>query len=127
MQLVGFSCAVLLALILVRAAAAKLARPAATAAAFRALGVPLPGALAWGVPAAELVVATFLVAIPPAGGLAAVVLLLLFSAVLARAMREDSPAGCGCFGSVRTDPVTRSDLLRNGLLVVLALVAIAAA
>jgi uncharacterized membrane protein YphA (DoxX/SURF4 family) len=127
MQLVGFLCALLLALVLVWAAAAKLARPAVTTASFRALGLPLPGALAWGVPALELVVATFLVAIPPAGAAAAVVILVVFSAVLARALRAGTTTSCSCFGSARTDPITPADLVRNALLIGLAVVAIATA
>jgi uncharacterized membrane protein YphA (DoxX/SURF4 family) len=118
--------ALVLAAAFVAAAAGKLARPVATAAAFRSFGVPWPAAAARLVPAAELVVAVLLVAAPGVGGVAALVLLVAFSAVLVRALRAGIRTPCRCFGGVREDPPSAVDVLRNGMLAALALVAIAA-
>jgi uncharacterized membrane protein YphA (DoxX/SURF4 family) len=119
----GYACAVLLAAVLVRAGAAKLARPVATAASFRALGVPAAGATARAVPGVELAVATALIAVPRAGAALALVLLLAFSAVLARAVRSGVATPCNCFGTARAEPVSWLDVVRNGLLAVAAVAA----
>jgi uncharacterized membrane protein YphA (DoxX/SURF4 family) len=123
----GFVCAVVLAAVFVWAAAAKFARPAVTAAGFRTLGLPVPGGLAWAVPAAEVVTAVLLVAVPPVGGVVALVLLGAFSAVIARALRLGLTTPCGCFGATSAKPVSRADLVRNLLLACLALAALVAA
>ena len=119
----AYLCALLLAAAFVRAAAAKLARPEPTEAGFRALGLPRPDLLARGLPVVELVVAVLLVAVPRPGGVVAFVLLALFTVVLARAVRAGVSAGCTCFGAVSTEPVSRTDLLRNGLLAAAAVAA----
>ena len=123
----AYAGAVVLAAVFVRAAAAKLARPRDAAAGFDALGVPAPAAMAWLVPAAELAVATLLVAVPRAGGVAALVLLVPFTLVLARAVRAGVLTGCACFGSSSRRPVSGRDLVRNGVLAAMALVVSAAA
>ncbi|HTJ76921.1 MAG TPA: MauE/DoxX family redox-associated membrane protein [Acidimicrobiales bacterium] len=122
----GYACALLLAAVFVRAGAAKLARPGATAATFAQLRVPAAAALARTVPVVELLVAAGLLAAPRVGATVALVLLAGFSAVLARAVRSGTVAPCNCFGTARADPVSSSDLLRNGLLAALALAALAA-
>jgi hypothetical protein len=116
----GAACALLLAATFVRAAAAKLARPSSTAASFAALGLSGSPALARAVPVVELGVAVTLVAGPRPGAVAALVLLVGFSVVLARALRAGATAPCNCFGSARADPVSSVDLVRNGLLAGLA-------
>ncbi len=123
----GYACAVLLAAVFVRAGAAKLARPAATAATFSALGVPRAGATARAVPVVELLVAAGLLAGPRAGAVAALALLLPFSVVLARSVRRGSVTPCNCFGSARSDPVSAVDLVRNGLLALAAVAGLWAA
>jgi len=122
----GYLAALVLAAVLVLAAAGKLARPAATAAAFRTLRVPRPGAAARVVPVAELAVAVLLIAAPRAGGVAAFVLLGVFSALLVRVLRAGIRAPCRCFGGVREAPVSAPDVFRNALLAGLALTAAAA-
>ena len=119
----GYLCALVLAAVFVRAAAAKLARPAQTAAGFGALGLPAAAVLAWAVPAAELVTAALLVAVPRPGGVVALVLLAVFTAVLAVAVRRDVATGCPCFGAASTKPVSWRDLARNVLLAGLAVAA----
>ena len=122
----GYACAVALAAVFVRAAAAKVARPAQTAASFAALGVPASAATARAVPFAELVVAAALLAAPRAGGVGASVLLVSFTAVLVRAVRGGSEAPCNCFGAARADPVSWSDVARNVMLAGLAVLALLA-
>lgn len=119
----AYLCALLLAAALVRAAAAKLARPGQTEVGFRALGLPRPALLARAVPVLELVVAALLVALPAQGGTVAFVLLAAFTVVLARAVNRGVSTGCTCFGAASAEPVSRSDLLRNGLLIAAAVAA----
>jgi uncharacterized membrane protein YphA (DoxX/SURF4 family) len=115
-----------LAALFVAAAAGKLARPAMTAAGFRALGIPAPGLAVRVVPLAELVVAVLLGSVPRAGGLAALALLAAFTAVLVRALRVGIRAPCRCFGGVREVPLSGADVLRNAMLAVLAVAALGA-
>jgi hypothetical protein len=122
----GYASAVVLAAVFVRAGVAKGLRPRETVAGFVALGVPNPGATARVVPVAELVLAVMLLSSPRPGGVAALVLLAAFSALLGGAVRRGMTAGCNCFGAARVDPVSGVDLLRNGLLAVLAAAALLA-
>ena len=122
----GYACAVVLAAVFVRAAVAKGVRPRDTAAGFAALGVPAPEAAARAVPAAELVLSVLLLAVPRPGGVAALVLLAVFSALLAGVVRRGVTVGCNCFGAARAGPVSGVDLLRNGLLAALAAAALLA-
>lgn len=119
----AYLCALLLAVAFVRAAAAKLARPELTEAGFRAMALPRPAVAARVVPVVELSVAALLVAVPAPGGVVAFVLLAAFTVVLARAVRAGVSTGCTCFGAVSAEPVSRSDLLRNGLLAAAAVAA----
>lgn len=127
MRGLAYACAVALAAVFVRAGAAKLARPATASAGFAALGLPLAGPAARAVPVAELVVAALLLGRPRAGGVAAMALLGLFSAVVARAVLGGSTAPCNCFGAASPGPVSVVDLARNlglaGLAVAAALAA----
>ncbi|MGI9033935.1 MAG: hypothetical protein DLM65_03825 [Candidatus Aeolococcus gillhamiae] len=122
----GYVCAVLLALVFVRAGTAKVARPAATAAGFAALGVPAAPAIARAVPLVELALAVALLAVPRAGGIAALVLLAGFSAFLARTVRAGVTVGCNCFGQAGAEPVSGRDLVRNAMLGLLAAAALGA-
>ncbi len=123
----GYTCALALAAVFVRAGAAKLARPSAAASSFSALGAPAPSVLARGVPVAELLTAVVLIAEPRVGAALALVLLLVFSAFLARVVASGAAAPCNCFGTARAEPVSAADLVRNGLLLVLGLPALVAA
>jgi uncharacterized membrane protein YphA (DoxX/SURF4 family) len=122
----GYACALALAGVFVWAAAMKLAHPARTAASMRALGVPVPRVLAWAVPLAELALAVALGTAPSEGGVVAVGVLSLFSALLARAVRRGVEAPCGCLGTTGSEPVSAADLVRNLLLSGLALGALLA-
>jgi len=122
---VARAAAIVLAAVFAVAALAKLRRPAATASSFAALGLPLPGALAYAVPAVEALLAVALVAAPAPAAWAAVVLLVAFTAVLARALARGTGVPCACFGSARraTEPVSGAELVRNAMLAALAIVA----
>ena len=122
----GYACAVALAAVFVRAGVAKGLRPRETVAGFAALGVPNPAVTARVVPVAELVLAAMLLSNPRPGGVAALVLLAAFSALLTGAVRRGVTVGCNCFGAARVEPVSGVDLLRNGLLALLAAAALLA-
>lgn len=122
----GYACALMLAAVFVRAGAAKLVRPAQTATGFVALGVPAAGLAARAVPVVELLVAVALLAAPRAGAIGALALLVPFTAVLAGAVRSGSEAPCNCFGAARVDPVSVVDVVRNALLIALAVAAVTA-
>ncbi len=115
------ACGLLLAGVLTWAAIAKLRRPGRAGAGFRALGLPAPEALAVAVPLAELATALLLITAPALGGLAAVALLGVFTVFLAGRVRGGAQVSCGCFGSARAEPLTWAALVRNGLLIALAL------
>lgn len=122
----GYVCAVLLAAVFVRAGMAKVARPASTVAGFVALGVPGAPAVARVVPFVELLLALALLSVPRVGAVAGLVVLAGFSAFLLGAVRGGVTAACNCFGQARTEPVSGLDLLRNGLLAMLAAAAVLA-
>lgn len=114
---VGYCSALAIAGVLAWAGVAKWSRPRGTAASFAALGLPGASTLARAVPVSELCVAAALVVAPRVGAVAAVALLVAFTAVLVRAVRRGSGAGCACFGSSSARPVSAVELVRNaGLL-----------
>jgi len=122
----GMAAACVLAATFAWAGAAKLGRPADTAAGFRALGLSRAPALARIVPAVELLLAVALLAAPRLGGAAALALLAAFSAVLVHALRRGVEVRCACFGQAGGPPLSFVDLVRNGLLGGLALLALPA-
>ena len=122
----GYACALLLAGLFVWAGAAKLARPKATAAGFTALGVPAGATVARAVSFVELAVAATLLATPRAGAGVALVLLTAFTAFLARAVLSGIRAPCNCFGTGRADPVSWADVVRNVMLIAVAVVGLGA-
>ncbi len=122
----GMAAACVLAATFAWAGAAKLGRPADTAAGFRTLGLNRAPALARIVPAVELLLAVALLAAPRLGGAAALVLLAAFSALLVHALRRGVEVRCACFGQAGGPPLSFVDLVRNGLLGGLALLALPA-
>jgi uncharacterized membrane protein YphA (DoxX/SURF4 family) len=113
--------AIALAVVLLWAAIAKVTHRTATGRAFAALGLPRPALLAVIVPVVEAAVAAALVVRPAAGAFAALVLLAAFTLVTVRALRARLP--CACFGRPATAPTTGADVLRNGMLAALAILA----
>lgn len=122
----GMAAAAVLAAVFAWAGAAKLTQPISTADGFAGLGLPRPGVLARAVPLVELGLAVALLAAPTPGAAAAVVLLVGFSVVIARALRRGVEVRCACFGQAGGPPLSWIDLVRNGLLVLLATFAAAA-
>lgn len=123
----AYACAVLLAAVLVRAGAAKLARPTETASGFRSLGLPAPAAMARVVPIAEIALGAVLLSFPRPGALAALTVLGAFTVVVLRAVRAGVATPCTCFGVASDEPVSRGDVLRNVLLMGAAVGALATA
>jgi hypothetical protein len=122
----GMAAAGVLAVTFAWAGASKLARPQGTAAGFADLGLSRPAVLAGAVPVVELALAVALFAAPAAGGAVALVLLAGFSGVLVRALRRGAEVRCACFGRAGGPPLSWVELVRNGLLAALSVVALAA-
>jgi hypothetical protein len=122
---VGYVSALVLALVMAWAGVAKLRSRSETAASFAAFGVP--AGLARVVPLVELALAVALVFVPALAAGAAAVLLAAFTVVLVRAIGRGVTVGCNCFGSSRSEPVSSVELVRNTMLIALAIVATGAA
>jgi peroxiredoxin len=114
-----------LAIVLGVAGIAKLLDAAGTRAALAGFEVPPRWAAPLGValPAAELLVAAALLPAASAwyGALGALALLALFTAAIGRALRRGARPDCRCFGQLRPRPVGRATLVRNTVLMALAL------
>lgn len=123
---VGYLSALVLAALFTWAGIAKLGARRRTTRTFRSLGLPGADTLAVGVPVAELALALGLVVVPGWAAAGALALLAAFSVFLGNAIRAGVEVGCGCFGSAATDPVSPVELVRNGLLGLAALLALAA-
>jgi uncharacterized membrane protein YphA (DoxX/SURF4 family) len=106
-------------------AATKLTRPAAFATSLAAFGVPAPGVVARLLPPVEAGLAVALVALPhsSAPAFAAISLLALFTAAVLANLAAGREAPCPCFGAEGDRPVSPATLVRNGLLLALAVVA----
>ena len=121
---VAAAAALALAAVFAWAALAKVRERQATVASFRGLGLPAPRTLSVVVPVAEAALAVALVAAPVPAAFFALVVVLAFSVVIGRAVAAGSSVGCACFGGVADDrPVSVLELVRNGALGGLAVVA----
>jgi hypothetical protein len=109
----------LLAAVFAVAALAKLADPSGTRASLRGFGLPAwaAGPGVWALPFVELAVAGLLVPADTArvGAVAALALLVVFSAVLARELVRGENVNCNCFGALSAPSASRA-LVRNGVL-----------
>ncbi|KRE97327.1 hypothetical protein ASG76_00935 [Nocardioides sp. Soil774] len=119
--------ALTLAAVLLTSGVAKLRDKVATRDAFDALRVPdvVPrDAAAAALPWLEVALGVLLLAaphpwlVPVAVGV--LVLMLAYTAVIARALGFDEPVTCSCFGSIGRHDVDRTTLVRNVLLTLLA-------
>ena len=120
MNELAYALAIGLALTFAWAGVAKLRAPKRTERAFVALGVhPL---FAKVVPLVEITLAASIV-VAPIAALFAALLLGAFTVVIARA---NPGVGCACFGSASTAPLSWVQVLRNGLLIAIAIVACSA-
>ena len=117
-----------LAVVFATAGVAKLRDLQGTRQSLREFGVSealaRPSAIL--LPLAELAVAVGLVFPPTArwAALGALLLLLIFMAGIANAMRQGLAPDCNCFGQLHSAPAGRDTLIRNGILSALALVAL---
>ncbi|HEY8583899.1 MAG TPA: MauE/DoxX family redox-associated membrane protein, partial [Capillimicrobium sp.] len=119
-----------LAAVFLVAGLAKLADRDGSRAAMRGFGAPerAVAPLGLALPVAELLIGAALVpaASAPWAALAALALLTVFVAAIARAMRRGEAPDCHCFGQLHSAPAGRSTLIRNGALAAIAaLVAVA--
>lgn len=114
----------ILAAVFAVAAAAKSWSLARTRDSLAGFGVPtrLVSALAPALPLAEGAVAVLLLPFvaPRLGAGAALVLLTVFTGVIARSLSLGRAIECNCFGAVRPGPISRHTLVRNTLLLALA-------
>ena len=111
---------VALAVVFATAAVAKLIDPARTRESLAGFGVAerFRASAAVVLPLTELALAALLLPQPTAVGaaIAAIVLLLAFSAAIARAIAHDETPDCNCFGQLGSHPVGRASLARNAVL-----------
>jgi uncharacterized membrane protein YphA (DoxX/SURF4 family) len=123
---VGIVAAILLGAAFVLAGASKLAAGRQWPAQAAGLGAPpwSVGALPW----VELVLGALLISdvIRPVASIVALALLLVFSSLVIARLREGRHPPCACFGAWSARPLGPGHVVRNGLLVVLAVVAAAA-
>lgn len=122
---VGYVAAVALAAIFAIAAVAKLRNLSATERDFVGLGLPRASFFARFIPLAELSIVALLLIVPPAGAIAALVSLAFFTTFLIGRLRAGVRAPCACFGSSRAQPISVRDVVRNLLLMGLAVVSLA--
>lgn len=113
----------ILATLFVVAGLAKLRDPESTAAEMRELRLRMPAVLARVIPLAELGTAAALILRPSIGGIVAVALLAAFTAVLVGVVRSGREVSCRCFGGLTDTPVSNWTLGRNGVLIVIGLIA----
>lgn len=122
------------ALLLVVSGIAKVRHPEETRSAFGELQMPraltsspAPVLLPW----AEIVLAVAIIVTPPPFALVvavlALVLFVVYLAVVVRALGFDHPVTCSCFGRLGLGEVTRRTALRNVLLVVVAALGVVSA
>lgn len=120
---VAVAAAVVVGGVLLVAAVSKLARPQLWRTQSAGLGVPWTVAVL--VPFVELSLgALLLVQLQrQVVAWAAVVLLVAFSALLARRLAQGQHPPCACFGSLSSKPIGPGQLARNALFVALAILA----
>jgi thiol-disulfide isomerase/thioredoxin len=110
----------LLAVVFIVAAIGKLLDLEGSRRALVEFGMPSRAARVGGVllPVAELAVAVAMLLVPTArwGAAGAFLLLLAFSAGIARAMSRGEAPDCHCFGQIHSEPAGSSALVRNAVL-----------
>lgn len=123
MEVIGRIAAVVLGAVFVVAGASKLAAGSTWIAQARQMGVTQ--AVATVVPGVELLLGAALVTglAMPLPAVAAIVLLVAFSVVIARQLVDGRHPSCACFGAWSTRPLSDTHLLRNAALVAIAALA----
>lgn len=117
------------ALVLLISGVAKLGDTSRTQHAMVLLGVPEPLRDRWlaaALPYIEIALGIFLLFAPDgwhrAAGAVAVVLFVIFSMILRRALRTRDDLNCACFGALSSGRVSRRTLLRNAIFILISLV-----
>jgi len=105
--------ALLIAVMFLVSAVAKLLYYSETAKGFTNLGLAFPNQLAGLVIAAELIAVVLLVWRPQIGSYIATLLLTGFTTVLIQAMRNDYSLNCACFGALSSGKVGWWSIARN--------------
>lgn len=116
--------AIAVAIALAWAAVAKLVTRGETVRSFSELGLVAPHVLVPVVAGAELVTAGLLVGVPVVGAVIAIFLLIAFTVVLVRAIRDGLVVSCACFGGTAEQEVSPVDVARNAGLLLLCQVAL---
>ena len=126
MNAVALIASIVLGAVFVGAGGSKLA--AADAWSAQAAGLGVAPALAAVVPWAELAVGALLMVQlgAPWPAVAALVLLVAFSALLVVRLTQGRRPPCACFGALSAKPIGPAHLLRNAIFAALAVVALAA-
>jgi len=124
MQTLGTIAAILLGAVFVVAGGAKLASGAAWVAQARSIGAPQP--IATALPGIEVVLGALLITTiaMPLPALAAIVLLVAFSVLIARQLVDGRHPPCACLGAWSSRPLDESHLVRNAALIVLAFISL---
>jgi uncharacterized membrane protein YphA (DoxX/SURF4 family) len=115
---------IVLGVVFVVAAVAKIVAGTTWVAQARELGAPTPVATV--LPGLELVVGAFLLAglAGPLPAVVAALLLVAFSVAIARQLVDGRHPPCACFGAWSQRPLGEGHLLRNAALIVVALIAL---
>jgi thiol-disulfide isomerase/thioredoxin len=112
------------------AAVAKLADRAGTRTTVEEFGAPrrIAGFLAIALPIVELIVAALILYDPTqiAGAAGAIALLTLFSVAVSVRLAKGHAPSCNCFGQLKSAPVSWKTIVRNGVLALLAAIALSA-
>ncbi len=126
MGAVGFVSALLLAVVFVWAAGAKVTDRRNVLSDFATMGLPAPAVALVAVVGAELATAGLLVVRPRWGAVMSIVLLAVFTMALLRLMASGREVRCGCFGANHREPISMVEVVRNLALVCLAALALGA-
>ncbi len=105
------------------AAILKFRDPTATRRSMANFGLPSPRLLAVAVPVTELATALLLVVDRRTGGPCAVALLVAFTTLIVGRLVAGRRDSCGCFGTWSSRPLSWRDLVRNGVLTALGVLA----
>ena len=124
MNIALISSSIALAVVFATAGVAKMLDRDGSRAAARSFGVPdrLAGIVGIGVPIAEIAIALMLLPTSTRwwAAVAALGLLVLFSAAIGRAMARGEAPDCHCFGQLHSAPAGWRTLTRDGLLALVA-------
>ena len=124
MDTIAFVASIIVGVAFVVAGGSKIAAGASWPAQARGLGAPT-----WTIPFVpwvEIVVGALLIAqaVPPWPAVAALVMLGAFTALIVNSLAHGRHPPCACFGAWSAKPIGPAHLARNGVLIVVALLAL---